>query len=252
MARKKKRGKHLPVVESLEEIESMAERMAQWIADHVWLVAALVVALLISAGGIQTYRSHVRAVANDASNALAEVQQAYLAAMGASAGSLEIPELANPAAQVGVREEFSKRFAVVAEQNAGTVQAALAWLESGNLLGETGERDAAIEAWRKGLEAVPANEVVRGTLLVRIAGDLEDRGNWEEAAGAHAEAAELEEYPLRFWAMAAAARCFDRAGDSARALQLFERVATDAPGLQLPDYMRERLNELRATDKIGV
>ena len=52
--------------------------------------------------------------------------------------------------------------------------------------------------------------------------------------------------------MAAAARCFDRAGDSARALQLFERVATDAPGLQLPDYLRERLNELRATDKTGV
>ena len=253
MARKKHSTKHPePVMESFEEIESIAERMAQWIADHVRLVVILVAVLLVSAGGIQAVRSKTRAAANAASNALAEVRDAYLEAMGASPGSLEIPELANPTAQVGVREEFAGLFAEVAELYPGTVQAALAWLESGDLLSETGEREAAAEAWQEGLAAVPANEAVQGTLWVRIADAHEARGSWREAADAYVEAFELERYPLRFWAMADAARCFDRAGDTARALQLLERVVIDAPRLQLPEHMRARLQELRAAENLQV
>lgn len=245
MARKKQ-GKPAPVVESLEEIESLAERMAQWIGENARLVMILVVVLLVVAGGVQTYRSQSREAVREASNALAQVRDAYLVAMGANPGSFEIPELANPEAQSGVRQEFSKRFIEVAESNAGTVQGALAWLEAGILLGEIGENAAAVEAWRKGLEAAPAAAPVRGMLLVRIAGEEEDRGRWIEAAETHAQAADLEQYPLRFWAMTDAARCFDRAGNSERALALLERVDADAPSLQLPGYLRERLNELRA------
>ena len=118
MVRKKHGSKHeLPVVESLEEIESMAERMAQWIADNVRLVIILVVALLVSAGGFQAYRSSRQAAVNEASNELAQVRAAYFSAMGASAGSEEIPELANPASQVGVREDFIELLAAVAENN---------------------------------------------------------------------------------------------------------------------------------------
>lgn len=245
MARKKKHN--APVVETLEEIESMAERVAQWISDNVRLVLSVIVVLLVSAGGFQTYRSHIVSVGNDASNALAKVSDAYYQAMGASAGSQEIPELANPASQAGVREDFVKRFAEVAESNAGTVQAALAWLQSGNLLGETGEPEAAIQAWRKGLEAASDHAAVRGMLLVRIASEFEDRGDWKEAGTSHAEAGELEEFPLRYWAMADAARCFDRAGEPERALELIERVEAGAPSMRLPDHLRERMNELRAT-----
>ena len=253
MVRKKKSDKHAaPVVQTFEELESLGDRMAQWIAAHAALVAILVVLLLISAGSIQAYRSATRASTEEASNALARVHDAYLLAMGASPANLEIPELANPDTQAGVREDFSKRFAEVANSNAGTVQAALAWLESGDLLGETGDRDAATEAWRKGLESVPKNASVRGTLLVRIASDQEDRGNWQEAADTHVEASNLERYPLRYWAMADAARCFDRAGDTARALELLEQVEKDKPRLQLPEYMRARLNELRAIEKSRV
>jgi len=253
VARKKHGSKHAPpVVESLEEIESMAERSAQWIADNVRLVGVVIVVLLASAGGIQTYRSHTVSVSNEASNALAKARGAYFTAMGARAGSQQIPELANPASQVGVREEFIKRFAEVAESHAGTVPAALAWLESGNLLAETGEPAAAIVAWRKGLEEVSGNAAVRGTLLVRIGSEFEDRGDWKGAGASHAEAGELEAFPLRYWAMADAARCFDRAGEPARALELLERVQADAPAMRLPDHLRARLNELRVTVKPSV
>ena len=253
MARKKRSSKHAPpVVETLEEIESMAERMAQWIADHAQLVVVAIAVLLVSVGAIQVYRSHAVGVANEASNALAEVRDAYFVAMGASAGSRQIPELANPASQAGVREEFIKHFAEVAESNAGTVQAALAWLESGNLLGEIGEPEAAIDAWRKGLEEASGHAAIRGTLLVRIASELEDHGDWKDAGDSHAEAGELEAFPLRYWAMADAARCFDRAGEPARALELLERVKADAPGMRLPDHVRARMNELRATVKSSV
>ena len=95
MARKKRSSKHAPpVVESLEEIESMAERIAQWIADNVRIVVISIVALLVSAGGIQMYRSHSVTVSHEASNALAKTRDAYFTAMGANAGSQEIPELA--------------------------------------------------------------------------------------------------------------------------------------------------------------
>ena len=36
------------------------------------------------------------------------------------------------------------------------------------------------------------------------------------------------------------------AGDAAKALALYERIETEAPDLQLPDYQRSQLRELRA------
>ena len=55
-----------------------------------------------------------------------------------------------------------------------------------------------------------------------------------------------EEFPLRFWALADAARCFARAGEPVTALALLERVENEAPEMKLPAHLRALLRELRA------
>ena len=80
----------------------------------------------------------------------------------------------------------------------------------------------------------------------RIAQIHEDAGSWVEAGEAHAAASEIEDYPLRFWAMADAARCFSLTNQTERALAFFSRVESEAPDLKLPSHVRVRLRELEA------
>jgi hypothetical protein len=55
----------------------------------------------------------------------------------------------------------------------------------------------------------------------------------------------VETYPLRHWALAQAARCFQQAGELARARELALLVDTDSPELMLPQHLSTMLAELR-------
>jgi hypothetical protein len=55
----------------------------------------------------------------------------------------------------------------------------------------------------------------------------------------------VETYPLRHWALAQAARCFQQAGELARARELALLVDTDSPELMLPQHLTSMLAELR-------
>ncbi len=87
---------------------------------------------------------------------------------------------------------------------------------------------------------------MRAMLHQRIARLHEERGDWTEAAAAHEAAGAVSEFPLRYWALAEAARCYAQAGQAERALALYERVALEAPDLALPDHLRAQFRELRA------
>ena len=105
--------------------------------------------------------------------------------------------------------------------------------------------DATFAVWEATERGLRESAGLRGLLLERIAQAYEDAGRWQEAATKHEEAAALEGFPLRHWARVGAARCFARAGQNERALELFERVEADAPDLNLPTHVRVRLRELR-------
>ena len=81
-------------------------------------------------------------------------------------------------------------------------------------------------------------------VLQRIAQAHEDAESWTQAAEAHAMAGELRGYPLRYWAMADAARCFLEAGDRDRSVALLATVKAEAPDLPLPDHVQTRLQEI--------
>jgi predicted negative regulator of RcsB-dependent stress response len=229
----------------IEEIEDLAERAAQWIRDHLALTITLLVVVLVTAAGVGAFAAHRTHSAEAASDAFDRVTTEYRKAMGADPDALEMPELANPAAAAAIQSEFADKFAAVAEDHSGTVAAALARLEQGNLIAAAGETDAAIEIWQGTLDDLAGNPNLRAILEQRIGQAYDDDARWLEAAESYARAGAVESYPLRQWALAEAARCFQQAGELARARELALRVDTEAPDLMLPQHLSTMLAELR-------
>ncbi len=229
----------------IEEIEDLAEHAAQWIRDHLALTITLLVIVLGTAAGVGAFSAHRTRAAEVASDAFDRVATAYRKAMGADPDALEIPELANPAAAAAIQREFADQFAAVAEEYSGTVAAALARLEQGNLSAAAGETDAAIEIWQGAIDDLDGNPNLRAILEQRIGQAYDDDARWLEAAESYARAGAVESYPLRHWALAEAARCFQQAGELARAREIAQRVTTEAPDLMLPQHLSTMLAELQ-------
>ena len=229
----------------IEEIEGIAERGAQWIRDHLPLTIAVLVIAIGSAAGVAALAAHRNRAAEAASDAFDRVAAEFMQAMGADPSGLTVPELANPAAAAQIRSEFTEAFGAVAEEHSGTVAAALARLEQGNLFAADGETDAAIEIWSGAIDDVAGNPNFRAIFEQRIAQAYESNGRWLEAAESYARAGAVESYPLRYWALAEAARCFQQAGEIERAREVALKLATDAPELMLPQHLSAMLAELR-------
>ena len=168
-------------------------------------------------------------------------------AMGADPNALTVPELANPAAAAEIRSEFSEQFGAVAEAHAGTVAAALARLEQGNLSAMAGETGGAIEIWKGALDDLDGNQNFQAIFEQRIGQAYEEEARWLEAAESYARAGAVESYPLRHWALAEAARCFLQADEIERARELALTLNTDALELALPQHLSAMLAELRQT-----
>jgi tetratricopeptide (TPR) repeat protein len=231
---------------TLREIESVFDRTATWVATNPGPVLGGIGAILLVAASIGLYQAWLVRAESQASAAVAQVQHAYLHAMGASPGSLEVPEPANPETARAVREQYIQEFLRVAEDHAGRTAVVTALLEAGRLLEQTGDAGRAIAAWEQARDQAPRRSALRAVALVRLARGYEALDRWAEAAEAHEEAGTIEDYPARAFALADAARAHARAGDAARALAVFEeaeRVAGDDP---LPPHITAWLRELRA------
>ncbi len=235
---------HTP--DMIEEFESAADRLASWIASNVWLVGGVLVVVLGTAGAWGGYRSWSQGREDAASNALDQTRTAYLFAFGAQPGTLEEPELANPALAEAIRDDYVGEFKAVAEEHSGTVAGTLALFEAAELLNQLGRPQQTEESWRQALDSASGNPGLFGILQQRVAQAHEARQAWTEAAEAHQEAGHTAGYALRHWALVDAARCYAAAGDPERALALYEEVEREAPDLNLPDHLRAQFRELRA------
>jgi len=149
-----------------------------------------------------------------------------------------------------IREEYLERFQAVAAEHEGTVAGALALFEAAQLLGRLERADQSDEAWQRTLEATSGNPGLRGLVQQRIAEAHESHGDWAAAATAHEAAGAITTYPLRYWALVDAARCWKAGGENAKALALYERVEVEAPDLALPVHLRAQLRELQATEPL--
>ena len=239
----KKRHDHPDLI---EDFESAAEKLAHWIGENRLLVGSILVVVLGTAAAIGGYRTWDAAREEKASAALDRIRSAYLAALGASPGSLVEPELANPAAAASIREEYLPKFQAVSDQNSGAVAGTLALFEMATLLDALDRQQETEAIWARALEQAAGNPGLEGLLHQRVGEAHERKGDWAEAAESHQRAGHLQAYPLRYWALVDAARCFAAAGEPARALELYEKVTAEAPDLALPPHIRAQLRELRA------
>ena len=231
---------------TLEELESYADRIAHWIGTNPIAVVAFIALILIAAagyGGVKAYTGHRE---DAGSAALAKVERAFLDAMDASAGSIEIVEPANPETAKTVRRDYAQKLLAVADEHSGSAAAAVARITAGDLLAKAGDPGPATEAWRAGMAGLGARDPLRGIALQRIAAARKAEGQWAEAGAAYLEAAELPGFPLRRWALADAARAYAEAGDLDRATGIAVRVAADGDAKELPPHLEQQMAELRA------
>jgi len=230
----------------IEEFESAAEKLAGWIGQNLLLVGGTVAAVLALAAGIGGYRSWSTANEETASDALDRMRGSYLQALGAEPGSLEEPELANPAAAKAIREEYLPQFREIADEHDGTVAGTLALFEVAALLEALEREDETGAVWTRALGQVAGNPRLEGLLHQRVGEAHERNEAWAEAAASHERAGRLEGYPLRYWALVDAARCYASAGERGQALALYDQVEAESPDLPLPPHIRDQIRELRA------
>lgn len=241
------RKKHHPdsAAQTLDLIESRGDQLARWVAENRVLVLGVAAGILVAAGIWGLASQQMRQSRDESAAALAEVMGDYRVAMGGTPGSLELAEPANPETARRIRTEYVALFTAMAAAHEGTTAGALALLEAGKLQQTLGEPEAAIASYESGLEQVGAEDPVRGFLLTRLASVYEAEGRWIEAGDTHSRAAEVADFPLRYEALADAARCYAQAGSTEQAVAAYARIESEAPDYRLAPYVEARLDELR-------
>ena len=239
-------AKHPEPVDVVDEIETVAERLASWIAYNPWLAGGIALAVLGAAGSVGTYASWKSSREDTASDALEAVRAEYLEEMGAPPGALEVPELANPKAAAEIQERALAKYREVAEAQRGTAAGTLALLETADLLAALGRRDEIPPLYAEAIERAPT-PILRAVVQRRLGQLHEDAGRFADASAAYLAAAAVEQYPLRLFALADAARTTERDGRKAEALALYEELSAEAPDFPLPDHQSAQARELRAT-----
>ena len=237
--------------DTLEELESLGERMAQWVGANPILVLGIAGLVLTLAAGVGGYRAYAHARSDRASTALAALHTEYVTAMGGKATDTEVPEPANPETAKTVRTDFASRYEQLGKEWNGTATGSLALLEAGELREKLGDGAKALELWLLAAQSAAGDSPVLGVIQSRIGHFEEDRGDFEAAARAHDAAANVAGYPLHNDALAAAARTWAEAGKPEQALALYQRLRSDSPDLKLAPHIEARLQEIEARGAIS-
>lgn len=232
--------------DTLEELQSLGERLVQWVGANPVPVLGVAALVLLLAAGIGGYRAYAASRSERASAALSATRAEFATAMGAKASDTDIPEPANPETARQARTEFADRYVALAADWRGTPTADLALLEAGGLFEALGNRDRALEVWTQALSSTAATSPARGVLNARIAVAQEERGDFEAAARSYEAAAAVPGYPLRGDALASAARAWIEANKPSEALAAADRLAAEMPEYQMPPYVSAAVLELRA------
>ncbi len=239
--------KHAPT-DTFEQLESISDRLVRWLSDNPLLILGTAGVILVTAasiGGVRAWRS---SAADAASAQVAQVRSEYVVAMGGSATDLTAPEPANPETARQIRTDYVERFVKIVEEHPGTPAQALAALDASQIFEELGATDRAREIVERAVADLSKSSPIRAVAQRRIAVLHEANGDFEAAARAHAAAAEAPGYPLRFDALADAARCWAEAGNTQEALAVFARIQAEAPEYRLAPHLQARLAELRAAN----
>lgn len=249
-AKQRRESEPESAAQTLNEIESTADRLGEWIAENPRLILGVALGIILVAGAYALVTSSQETALEEASAALGRVQSDYRKAMGAAPDDLVVTAPANPETARRVRTEYVERFAEVVAAHPGTAGAALAGLEIGILDHDLGRPDEALAMWLETAQQVGSDSRIGALIELRIAAAYEAEERWLEAGEAFERAANVESFPMRHTARAEAARCYAEAGDVERALSTFERLQANDPDAFLPEHLNARLRELQAAQRL--
>ena len=230
--------------DALRDIEESGDRVAEWASENAVLILGVIAIVLVLAAGTGLYVQHNSTTRDEAADALALATGNYRVAMGADVAGGPIVEPANPELAARTRTEYAEKFSAIAREHAGTAAGALAWLEAGNLQAELGKLEHAAASFEAAREGAPGL-AISAIASTRLAGLAEDRGAPGEAATAYEDAASVEAYPLRAESLTDAARCWVEAGESDRALAVYQRFETEFPDELAAPQIDSLIAELR-------
>ncbi len=232
--------------QTLDLIETRSDRIIEWVGTNPKPILA-VAGTILAIAAVWGFTTSSREQANDESSAaLARVTADFRSAMGASPGSIAIPELANAEEAAEIREEFVLEYEAVGSEFSGEPAGAVALLEAGKLQQKLGDAAGALATYEEALESLGPVEGLRGLILERRGSVYEAEGDWTSAAEAYREASLIPTYPIRGYAMVNAARLFVEDGQVERAIELVEGWEKESPDYQLPPQLTASLDEYRA------
>ena len=241
-----KRPDSKQATETLEEVNSAFDRAAEWVTENPPIVLGVLGTILGIAAIIGVVQTVDTQATNESSEAVSAIEIAYRNAMGARPGDLEVPEPANPETARGVRADYAEQLLTAGAEHDGTQAAVNARILAGVLLEENGDLGAAVAAWQLAADEAPAGPL-QGLAHLRHAQGLEKQDEWLAAAEAYEKAGANEAFPGRYLALAQSARAWARAGDEAKALEVFASLeAAEAPDGAVPAHLRSQLEEMKA------
>jgi len=241
-----KRPDSKQATETLEEIDGVFDKIADWVSDNPPIVLGVLGVILGLAAILGFAQSWSARSANSASEAVSAIEAGYRDAMGARPQDVVAPEPANPETGKAVRSDYAAQFLAAGEEHDGTRAAVTARILAGVLLEANGDLAGAVDAWSLAAEEAPAGPL-RGLAQLRLAEGLERQEAWSAAAEAYGSAGANEAFPGRYLALAQSARSWIRAGDEVKALEVFADLeASDAPDGVVPAHVRAQLEELKA------
>ena len=250
MAKKRQRQPE-SAAETLDAIESFGDRIARRVGENPMPILGTAVGILVIAAIFGLTRDFTMAQSSESAAALARVLSEYRTSMGASAGAIEVPEPANPETARRIRTETITALGEVAGEHEGSAAAALALLEAGKLYQQLGDNAAATEQFEQGLAEIEPGHPIRGFLEMRLGSVYEAEGRWADAAAAYEKAANVPGNPLRYDALADAARSYSQAGDADQARAAYDLIQAEAPEYRLAPYVEARLAELDESTAAG-
>jgi tetratricopeptide (TPR) repeat protein len=230
--------------DTLEELESVGQRIAAWVAANSLAVLATAGAILAAAAAVGGWQAWSASRAERASAEVAAAWDELARGMGGLPGDIDLPEPANPETAQRLRTEYAGRFAEIASKHEATAAGALAALHAGDLQVALGAPEKARALFEAAAEALPGAHPIRAVLEARIAHRLEEEGRPADAARAYERAAAVDGYPLRPQALASAARCWLDAGEPETGRAVYDRLRSESPDVRLPPHVEARLAEI--------
>jgi predicted negative regulator of RcsB-dependent stress response len=229
--------------ERLDQIESAGDRLAGWIGENAKTVMIVAAVFLVCAAAYGLWQAAETQGGEEASIALAAAQHGFRRDMGTAPNDLIVAEPANQATADAVRTQYLTQFREVVDQHAGSTQAGIAGLEAGDIAQALGDQDAAIASWTDVAESA-SNPTLQGLALTRLGWAMEEQGRWPEAAARYRAAGDLQDFPLRDFALGDAVRSYRESGDLASARSVATDLAQRPDRAVLPGHIQTQLAEL--------